>query len=52
MTINKTTITPINMAVVDEVAVEVVSVNECVESVSLTSLLRLIEGNKVGVTMD
>ena len=48
MTTNKTTITPINIAIVD--AVVVVIVNECVEKVMLSSALRFIEGNKVGVT--
>ena len=52
MTTNKTTITPMNIAVLDEVVVEVVSMNECVENVLLTSVLRLVDGNKVDVIMD
>ena len=51
MTINITTITAINIGVVGEVVVEVVSRNECVENVS-TSEFRLVEGNKVGATKD
>ena len=46
MTTNKTTITPINIAIVDTVGVAIV--NECVEEVTLTSAFT--EGNKVGVT--
>ena len=49
MTINITTITAINIGVVGEVVVEVVSRNECVENVS-TSEFRLVVGNKVGMT--
>ena len=53
MTTNKTMIIPNNMTIVNEVVVEVVSVmNDCGEKVSLTSVLWLVEGNKVGVTMD
>ena len=51
MTTNKTTITPMNIAVLDEMVVEVVSMNECVENV-LSSVLRLVDGNKVDVIMD
>ena len=51
MTINITTITAINIGVVGEVVVEVVSMKECIEIVS-TSAFRLVEGNKVGVTKD
>ena len=52
MTTNTTTITPMITAVVDEVVVEVVSGNECVENVLLTSVVRLVEGNNVDVIMD